>query len=361
MKCEQVRDMLSPYIDGMTSEKENKAISAHLENCSQCRQELEHLRSFCLALKNLSTPELPEGFAEDLRQRLVDEKTILFSPKKIKKPKKQGWIAASVAGVALAIGIYASSALPLAPMVASWQDKHKKADDNKPAVAINEIINRIYNGKEEKPKDVAQTPEETPKTTQATNKGNKGGPTDSKNVPPKTADNNKGTEAQETNVSTAKAITPKMADVFSTRLKVQNAGDSLKEVVQLAQSKGWNYEYGNSSTVVQALSGPGAGGLAIKVKESDVDKVIEALGGVGTASAPVHNQAELTEQYSEVEKQINSLQEKKQNLQQAECPDQAQISEVDQQLQNSLKQKAALDKDLQMVTVSILFVEDVNP
>ncbi|MGS0763634.1 zf-HC2 domain-containing protein [Syntrophomonas curvata] len=354
MKCEQVRDMLSSYIDGMTSEKDNTAISAHLENCSQCRQELEHLRSIRIALKNLSAPELPESFAEDLRKRLADEKTILFGPRKIKKPKKQGWIAAGVAGVALVVGIYASSALPLAPMIASWQDKHNKVNDNKPSVAINEIISRIYNGKEEKSTDVAQAPEVNPEKTRVTD--NDG----SKKVPAKTTDEQDG-ETKGPDVSTAKVVTPKLADVFSTRLKVQNAGDSLKQVVQLAQSNGWNYEYTDNGTVPQALSGPNANGLAIKVNENDVDKVIGALGGVGKASSPMHSRVELTEQYSELETQINSLQEKKQNLQQAECPDQAKISEIEQQIQDSLKQKAALDKELQIVTVNIYFVEDVNP
>lgn len=356
MKCEQVRDMLSPYIDGMTSEKENKIISSHLENCPQCQQELEHLRSFCLALHNLSTPEVPERFAEDLRKRLADEKTILFSPRKLKQPKKQGWIAAGVAGIALAAGIYASSALPFAPMVASWQDKHNKVNDNKPSVAINEIINRIYIGKDEgKSVDVAQAPEGTPDKPAAVNKENPAG------TPAKVSDK-PITEPKQPGEVETKAVKPKLADVFSARLNVDNASESLKEVVQLAQNNGWSYEYTGNGTVAFALTGANnASGLAIKVDENDVDKVINALDGVGKAGVPMHNRLELTEQYSELENQISTLQEKKQSLQQAECPDQAKINEVEQQIQDNLKQKAALDKELSLVTVNVYFVEDINP
>jgi hypothetical protein len=353
MKCEHVRDLLSPYVDGMASEKENKIICSHLEICPQCRQELEHLRSLCLALHNLSAPEVPERFTEDLRRRLADEKTILFSPKKLKQPKKQGWIAAGVAGIALAAGIYASSVLPIAPMVATWQDKQNKANENKPAVAINEIINRIYNGKDEdKSVDVAQAPEGTPNKAAEVNKDNPAG------APAKVSDKSV-TETKQPGEVDTRTVTPKLADVFSTRLNVADARESLNEVVQLAQNNGWGYEY---TDVAHALTGANnANGLAIKVHKNEVDNVINALGGVGKASAPMHNRVELTEQYTELENQLTTLQEKKQSLQQAESPDQAKINEIEQQIQDNLKQKAALDKELSLVTVNVYFVEDINP
>jgi len=81
MKCEYIREMLSSYIDGMTSEKENKIIKAHLENCSQCQSELEHLRALCATLKNLPTPELPERFREDLHKRLGEPQSNILRPR----------------------------------------------------------------------------------------------------------------------------------------------------------------------------------------------------------------------------------------------------------------------------------------
>ena len=44
MKCEQVSELLSAYIDEMTSEKETKALEAHLAQCADCRQELDDYR-----------------------------------------------------------------------------------------------------------------------------------------------------------------------------------------------------------------------------------------------------------------------------------------------------------------------------
>jgi hypothetical protein len=353
MKCEQIMEMLSPYIDGMTTEKENKAIVAHLESCSQCQTELENLRSFCAALQNLPTPELPEGFAEDLHKRLVEENSPLLRPRDIKKPKKQGWIAASVAGIALAAGIYASSFLPISPMIASWQDKHDKANNNnKPSVAINEIINRLYSGDQEKPGEKIQEKDEnTQKDSQvAVNTGDKDTPKNSSQQQEPVKNNEEPAVVEK--------VTPKLADVLSTRISVKNAGESMDKVVQLAQSNGWEYAYNDN--VPKAFSGPQTSGMALKVNQKDVDKVLSELGGIGKTTTPTHNSLELTQNYAEVEKKINLLQKEQKTLQQA-GNNQEKLNEVEAQLQEYMKQRTKLDKEMEMVTLNIYFVQEVNP
>jgi hypothetical protein len=349
MKCEQIREMLSPYIDGMTNEKENKVIKAHLEKCSQCQAELEYLQALCTALKNLPTPKLPERFSEDLHKRLVDEQNFVLKPKEIKTPKRQGWIAAGVAGIALAAGIYASSVLPITPMIAAWQEKHDKDINNKPSVAINEIINRIYSGGKE-PVEQNDVPSENPqKGTQiATNDSQK-------DVPGNKPDTEIANNAE---VTPLKDVSPKLADVYSTRVMVENAAESAEQVVQLARNNSWEYAY---TDVPREMAGPNSCVLTIKVNEKDVDKVLSQLGEVGKASVPLHNRLELTQQYSKLENQISLLQQEKQTLQQTECTDQCKLDEIDKQLQGYLQQKSALDKELEMTTLEIYFVGEVNP
>ncbi len=351
MKCEQIREMLSPYIDGMTSEKENKIISAHLENCSQCQGELEHLRMLCVALKNLPVPKLPERFSEDLHKRLTDEQNLILRPREIKTPKKQGWIAAGVAGIALAAGIYASSFLPITPMIASWQEKHDKDINNKPSVAINDIINRIYSGGKENPVKEDNTPLENPKKdTQVAANGSQ------KNV----SGNKMDTQVDVNNAefTPTEELSPKLADVFSTRIIVKNAAESAEQVVQLAQNNSWDYAY---TDVPREMVGPNSCVLTIKVNDQDVDKVMSQLDELGKTSDPLHNRLELTQQYSELENQISLLQKEKETLQQTECTDQCKLDEIEQQLQGYLQQKAALDKELEMTTLEIYFVGKVNP
>ena len=38
IKCCLVRDMLPLYVDGITSEKTNKDIRAHIDGCAKCRE-----------------------------------------------------------------------------------------------------------------------------------------------------------------------------------------------------------------------------------------------------------------------------------------------------------------------------------
>ena len=44
MRCEQIKEHLSAYMDQMTNERENQLVEAHLAECESSRQELEQLQ-----------------------------------------------------------------------------------------------------------------------------------------------------------------------------------------------------------------------------------------------------------------------------------------------------------------------------
>ena len=45
LPCEVVRDLLPTYADGLTGEKTNALMGAHLETCSDCRAALDAMRA----------------------------------------------------------------------------------------------------------------------------------------------------------------------------------------------------------------------------------------------------------------------------------------------------------------------------
>ena len=45
MKCEIIRDLLPSYIDGLTSNESNFEIEEHLNNCKQCKEVFEEMKS----------------------------------------------------------------------------------------------------------------------------------------------------------------------------------------------------------------------------------------------------------------------------------------------------------------------------
>ena len=45
MKCEIIRDLLPSYIDGLTSAESNEVIEEHLQECRECREYLEDMKT----------------------------------------------------------------------------------------------------------------------------------------------------------------------------------------------------------------------------------------------------------------------------------------------------------------------------
>ncbi|MDD2586172.1 MAG: zf-HC2 domain-containing protein [Syntrophomonadaceae bacterium] len=360
MRCEQIQELLSPYMDGMTNEKEKQAVTAHIENCDQCRMELEQLKKASAILCGLDTPQLPEGFAEDLHTRLIDEYNSILRHREVKRPKKQGWIAASVAGIALMIGIFASSYLPTGTIVALWNNKDKDTDAPKPRLAVEDIIKNIADQSKPGSKN-----EETGKVDVA----EKGSPGGGVTVPEKTSNTTPGKQApagnnQEKPETPVVKVTPKIAEVYATSVKVDSAGGTLPKVVKLAESNHIPYSYIDNSSRMQAFSGSNTKGVLLKVAPDEVDNVLGQLQGIGKASGVNRNQVELTGQYTETVKQIASLEQQKQALQSQgnlSAEDQKKLAEVNHNLDKWSAKKATLDNELKTVTLEVYLVENIAP
>lgn len=132
MKCEQIQDLLSSYIDGMTGEKENEIIRRHVDNCSKCQLELRAYESVVQMLRELPAPLAPEKFMADFKDRLAQEHSNIldFHAGDISTVRKSGWtswFAATAAAVALAAGIYMSSFLPTGQQVATIEPEKPSA------------------------------------------------------------------------------------------------------------------------------------------------------------------------------------------------------------------------------------------
>lgn len=350
MRCEQIRDLLSPYIDHMTDEKENKLIAAHLMDCPECRQELEGIKTMCVFLGKLEPPTIPARFSEDLHKRLLEEKTTVFVAKEARRPKRSGWIAAGAAGLAISVGIYASSVLPLGTLVASWQDKSKEQPE-KPKVAIEDIL-RSFTGwgtdkNETPPVDIANNQgdvERTPKNNEA--------------APP----NSEQPEGNQPNpgINEQVDMTPRFTDEYATKMLVNDANKAANQVIDIAQSNGAKYTVSNGSTM-QALSAANAKEISIQTDKDKAQNLLKQLGGVGEISPAIFNQIELTKEYADVEEQINVTERL---IKELEAKDKGKAG--NQQL-GELKEHLASCKDKQeqllaqenIVTIKVIIEEEV--
>ncbi len=71
MECRQVRELLSDYIDNLTSNEDSAAIKAHLAQCAGCNAEYEELLNIVTLLSELPEKELPHSFDIRLHEALT--------------------------------------------------------------------------------------------------------------------------------------------------------------------------------------------------------------------------------------------------------------------------------------------------
>ncbi|MBP1926081.1 hypothetical protein J2Z76_001945 [Sedimentibacter acidaminivorans] len=114
MNCNEIKDMLSLYIDGELDENEKKTVEEHVGICESCRNELEQYQKIINVLQNLIEEEPPKGYCKRLHEKLLKAK----QQKKISarsKWVKYGSIAAAF--VLVVSVIYVSSNLRMGSSV----------------------------------------------------------------------------------------------------------------------------------------------------------------------------------------------------------------------------------------------------
>ncbi|MDF3000611.1 MAG: hypothetical protein K0Q48_730 [Bacillota bacterium] len=74
MECNEIRELLSLYIDQMLDDHEQKEIEKHLSACEACNQEYQDLNEIHLLLSGMDPVPVPEAFELRLKQALQEEK-----------------------------------------------------------------------------------------------------------------------------------------------------------------------------------------------------------------------------------------------------------------------------------------------
>lgn len=74
MKCENIRELMSAYIDNEINEVDKAKLEKHLAQCPQCMEEYELLKDLVIECSEIDEVELPEDFREELHTKLMDAK-----------------------------------------------------------------------------------------------------------------------------------------------------------------------------------------------------------------------------------------------------------------------------------------------
>ncbi|MGI5920740.1 MAG: zf-HC2 domain-containing protein [Syntrophomonadaceae bacterium] len=359
MNCDKVKELLSPYIDEMTNEKETNQIRAHLKTCSHCRNELEQMNLVCKMVRELPALTVPDKFTQDLANRLASENIKYFGRKTLKTPKQAGWLAAGVASIALAVGIYASSFLPAGELIANIKE-YFNARKNNPRVAIEDILKhtKIPPNNE----TVNHQPEETGKSNlteepSSVVKHRINNPS-SASVPV-TIENQ-----QEQELDAEQQLAPQSTEMVTSRIMVNDIDSSVQKVIKIAASNEGQYEVlPVENTAPQTLSRSQVKGVSIKVDEGRSDQVLNELNSVGKIENSVSNNVELIQQYNEA---VNNIKSIKQQINDLKSPansaiNPARLNELQTQLNEWRAKKAGLEAQLNKTTINVYLMEDVQP
>jgi len=73
MKCKQVHELISAYLDGELDERTTARVMAHLEKCSDCRQVLKDLSAVVEHVSGAPRFDVPAGLHEEVMERVERE------------------------------------------------------------------------------------------------------------------------------------------------------------------------------------------------------------------------------------------------------------------------------------------------
>ncbi len=73
MKCSDVRENLSLYIDGELEKLEAEEIEKHFESCDDCKKEMLFFKDMINAVGSIEEKELPQNFHSDMMQKIENE------------------------------------------------------------------------------------------------------------------------------------------------------------------------------------------------------------------------------------------------------------------------------------------------
>lgn len=79
MKCSRIQKMISPYVDNELSPDEKRVFTAHIQECTACKEELEDIRSIHEMFASAENYPAPLGFATRVMVNLDETEETAYS------------------------------------------------------------------------------------------------------------------------------------------------------------------------------------------------------------------------------------------------------------------------------------------
>ncbi|MCL4441245.1 MAG: zf-HC2 domain-containing protein [Firmicutes bacterium] len=281
MHCQEVLEMLSPYLDGVLDPAEHAAVQDHLACCPSCSAELEELRSCLSLLQELPDVAPPAGFRAGLMVKIDTLSLPTQAPQRkswfehVNGVSRKGWYrtAAVAAVMAMTLGLTAlwekegHQFIPVQPtaqemasaeqLTAGDRQENRENNPSKPA------DNTVPGVEGEKPHASVQAGKETTK------------PADKAGAPKTAGPSERQLVFENYHYQPSEGMTVRTVVL---KLDVQDAGAALKSIGAISQKAG-------GSIVAPYTENSDSGTVGIKVpahQSRAVENQLKALGEVVT-------------------------------------------------------------------------------
>ncbi len=110
MRCHEICENLSAYIDGMLEQSDASLVERHLESCPGCKSEYDDLLVTVELIRGLPEVKPPPGFRDELKERMITGGFIESAPKPVSRRLFAGrWVGmvAAAAVIFITVGVTA--------------------------------------------------------------------------------------------------------------------------------------------------------------------------------------------------------------------------------------------------------------
>lgn len=295
ISCNEVRELISLYLDGYTETGETEKLERHLKHCMHCAQEVEGYRKISSSLLLMNDLSYPDNLTNSIMSRLKEEET--------SKVPLRDKVASRFGAARKALAAAAAAALIMAGSLGINAGYRFVANntENLPKQPQQHYEVVVHNGEdpaggEVTPAEVEPEPEVKDTTPADT-------PAKPANGDIKPASNNKDTtavaangEVSPTNVDSESAVLLSHDIVIESsilKVAVNSADETRQKAVNLAGSYGGNAKIldsqNHNNKVVHIVH--------ITVPQSNASGLMAGLAGLGTELDRQNERRNITTQY----------------------------------------------------------------
>lgn len=313
MKCENVKELMSIYIDNEINEVDKAKFEKHIAGCPQCKEEYEILKDLVLECSEIDEAELPQDFMEELHHKLTEAQT--NKPSKFTRfIRRTNWKPAVGAVAAVLI-----LAISINSLVGNNSMKQNQSLDFSFGDSRGDTQYSIATAPQAAP---------APAEPEAMMKGKSAVGIEFDKEEQGAAAADSSNQLRTTTTSLAPEQARKIIKNGNVSLKVVDVQARMKEITALAEQNGGYIESSYVDNIVQPIIVDPAqdakvaretttmiSNMTVKVPAEKFAGSFQTIIGMGTLINQSSNSNDITNQYRDIEARLTNLKVQEKNLQ----------------------------------------------